>query len=129
MVDYGDSKDVDLFQLAKLLTAADGVGFSGDVSRLAELVRGSTRVAWATDNGHLVAFASALSDGAHFGFVTYLVVRADRRGQGLEAALVERLVAGQSGVTFLMSAPPSAASLCEALGFTATDSLCFARKA
>jgi len=61
---YSSSKDVDLFQLAKLLNAVDAEAFAGDVSRLAVLVQSSTRVVWAAHGADLVAFGSVLSDSA-----------------------------------------------------------------
>ena len=125
---YAESRDVDLFQLAKLLTDARSTEFTGDVSGLADLVRGSSRVAWATRDNHLIGFASALSDGVLVGFVTFIVVRDDCQGQGIERALVDRVVGDQPGVTFMLRGTATTAASCAALGFTATDAMCFTRK-
>ena len=125
---YGSSRDLDMFQLAKLL--ADGGWREGasDLAKLAEHVRGSTRIAWATENHRLIGFASALTDGAFFGFVSQVVVHADCQGRGVEEALVDRLLKGLTGVTFVMRATPATAPFCATLGFRATDALCHMRK-
>jgi ribosomal protein S18 acetylase RimI-like enzyme len=128
-VRYGDSKDVDLFQLAKLFADGGSRDAAADLTRLAEVVRGSTRIVWATEHHKLIGFASALTDGAFTGFVSHVVVQPDCQGRGIEEALVDRLIKGQSGVTFVMRATTATAPFCVALGFKATDGLCYARKA
>jgi N-acetylglutamate synthase-like GNAT family acetyltransferase len=127
-VHYRDSKDVDLFQLAKLF-AESGVGeAASDLARLGEIVRGSTRIVWAMEHHKVIGFASAISDGALTGFVSHVVVQADSQGRGVEEALVDRLVKGQPGVTFVMRGTAATARFCAALGFKATDGLCFTRQ-
>ena len=127
-VHYRDSKDVDLFQLAKLFAESGAKDAASDLGRLGEVVRGSTRVVWATEHQKLIGFASALTDGAFTGFVSYVVVQADSQGRGVEEALVDRLIKGQPGVTFVMRATAATAPFCVALGFKASDGLCFTRR-
>jgi len=127
-VRYGDSKDVDLFQLAKLFADAGAAEAGSDLTRLGEVVRGSTRIVWASEHQKLIGFASALTDGAFTGFVSHVVVQPDCQGRGIEEALVDRLIKTQTGVTFVMRATSATAQFCVALGFKATDGLCYARK-
>jgi ribosomal protein S18 acetylase RimI-like enzyme len=127
-VHYGDSRDVDLFQLAKLLTDGGSVDLTQDLARLGDLVRGSTRIVWATEHGKLVGFAAALSDGAHFGFVTQVVAHPDCQGRGIEEALVDRLVKRDKRVTFVLRATAATAPFCVALGFRSTDGLVYTRR-
>jgi GNAT superfamily N-acetyltransferase len=127
-VHYGDSKDVDLFQLAKLFADGGWQEAASDLTRLAEVVRGSTRVAWASEHHRLIGFASALTDGALTGFVSHVVVHADSQGRGVEAALVDRLLKGQKGVTFTIRATTATAPFCVSLGFRASDGLCYTRR-
>ena len=126
-VHYGDSKDVDLFQLAKLFAEGGQSDAAADLTRLGEVVRGSTRIAWASEHQRLVGFASALTDGAFTGFVSHVVVHADCQGRGVEAALVDRLLKGQKGVTFTLRATTATAPFCVSLGFKASDGLCYTR--
>jgi N-acetylglutamate synthase-like GNAT family acetyltransferase len=126
---YGDSRDVDMFQLAKLLADGGWDEATSDFARLTDLVRGATRIAWAMEHHRLVGFASALTDGAFFGFVSQVVVQEDCQGRGVEEALVDRLLKGQKGVTFVMRATPATAPFCVTLGFKASDGLCYTRKA
>jgi hypothetical protein len=125
---YGSTKDIDLFQLAKLLSEGTSE-FTGDLSRLMDMIRGSSRVAWAMEGNQLVGFASALTDGALFGFVSHVVAHVDCQGRGIEEALVDRLLRGQKGVTFVMRATTVTAPFCTALGFKSSDGLCYLRKA
>ncbi len=114
-----DAKDIDLFQLARLLGDGQWPDATLDLGRLAEMVRGSSRIIWAGDGKRLIAFGASLTDGALFGLVTHVVVRKDCRRLGIGKAVVERLIAGHKGVRFAMRVPPDAAGFCESVGFTA----------
>ncbi len=126
-VRYGTTKDVDLFQLSKLLVETGCLEHTGNLETLANMVRGSTRIAWAIEDDALVGFASALTDGAFSGFVSHVATRVDCQGRGIEQALVDRLIKGQRGVTFVIRATPETAPHYAALGFSATSSLCYVR--
>jgi hypothetical protein len=122
-----ESRDIDLFQLARLLGEGDWPDATQDLGRIAEMVRGASRIVWAGDGSRLIAFGSSLTDGAVFGFITHVVVRGDRRRHGIGRAVVERLVSGHKVVRFAMRAPPSAAEFCKRLGFAAgADSFYYA---
>lgn len=125
---YGTSKDVDLFQLAKLLSETGSSEHTGDLTRLANMVRGSTRGAWAIEHDRLIGFAAALTDGAFSGFVSHVATNTDCQGRGVEEALVDRLIKGQPGVTFVIRTTAETAPFYAALGFKATSELCYARK-
>jgi GNAT superfamily N-acetyltransferase len=125
---YSSSKDVDLFQLAKLLNAVDAEAFAGDVSRLAVLVQSSTRVVWAAHGADLVAFGSVLSDSAHFGLVTYVLVQPDRQKRGIEQELVNRLLAGEPGVTFFWRVTAGSTETAGSLGFSPSGADCWGRR-
>lgn len=125
---YGHSRDVDVFQLAKLLTDGGFPDAADDLTKLTEVVRSSTRIAWAMENHRLVGFASALTDGALYGFVSHVVVHADCQGRGIEEALVDRLLKGQKGVTFTIRATPETSRFCLTMGFKPTEGLCYVRR-
>jgi GNAT superfamily N-acetyltransferase len=114
---FQETKDVDVFQLAKLLAAGGSPEVTLDLGRLASMVRGATRVIWAADGGDLIAFASALTDGAAFGFITNLVVREDHRRGGVGRAMIRRLMEGQTEVRFLIRVPRDAEEFCAQIGF------------
>ena len=124
------SKDVDIFQLAKLLADAGWPDAATDLDRVLNFVRGATRIVWAAEGDRLVGFASSLSDGAAFCFVTHLVVRPDRQKQGIGRAMLARLLEGEPpAVRFAMNAAPEAAKVCERLGFSPTGRALYQAKA
>ncbi len=127
-VNYGDTKDIDLFQLARLFADTGGEDLTTDVSRLGAVVRGSTRIVWASEGGALVGFGAALSDGARSGFVTDVRVRPGWTGRGIEQALVDRLLGSEPGVTFVVRATSSTAATLTALGFEPTADVVHVRR-
>ena len=114
-----DSRDLDIFQLAKLLGESGPKDATVDLGKLAEMVRGSTRVIWAGDGSRILAFGSSLTDGAVFGLVTHLVVSRDCRRHGIGTAILACLMDGYKEVRFGLRAPEEAAPFCKRVGFVA----------
>ncbi|MDD3153825.1 MAG: GNAT family N-acetyltransferase [Victivallaceae bacterium] len=61
-------------------------------SLLAEMFRGATAVVAAFDGEEVIGLGRLLSDGVSDGFLQDIVVRSARRGEGVGAKIVEKLV-------------------------------------
>jgi len=118
-----------MFQVMKLLTETGYRHLGGDLGRVSALVQGSTKVVWAGDGATLLGFGSSITDGGAVGLVSHLAVRRDQRRRGLGRAIVERLIAGNPGVSFLVHASGDVSAFCARVGFTRASSVsCYVRK-
>jgi ribosomal protein S18 acetylase RimI-like enzyme len=116
-ITYRDTRDVDVFQLAKLFEQAGWHHRTRDLGRLARVVSGSTFVVSAWDEGQLVGFARAMSDGASDAHISTIAVLEPYRRRGIGRELLRRLVVGRDELAFIMHAPPELATFCTKVGF------------
>lgn len=61
------------------------------------LLRGSSRVILAEDEGRIVGFVTAISDGVLAAYIPLLEVRREWRGKGVGSELVRRMLAALDG--------------------------------
>jgi GNAT superfamily N-acetyltransferase len=100
-----------------------------DPARLDAMVRGSTLVATAWADGHMVGFARCLTDRAFNAQINNVVVEEQHRGQGIGRRLVEALLADSDGVTYILRADPENVGFYQKLGFVpAKNALLYPRK-
>jgi GNAT superfamily N-acetyltransferase len=106
MIEYRDTHDVDLNQLAALFVTAgwDHRGYPRE--NLAALVANSRFVVHAWERARLVGFARAISDGVSNAYVSTVAVLPDWRGRGIGREIVRRLVEGEgkSGIRWVLHA-------------------------
>jgi len=89
---------------------------------LQQLVRASQRNVVASVDGEVIGFARAITDGLSNGYLSMVVVDAARQRQGVGKALVQRLIDGEHGVTWVLRAGRSGASdFFVKLGFVASN--------
>jgi ribosomal protein S18 acetylase RimI-like enzyme len=117
---YRDSQDVDLDQLAALLTSAEMGDRAADRQRLAQQVRGSRYVVSAWDGAVLVGFARAISDGATNAYISTVAVLPDYRRQGIGGKMIRRLLDGKDGLTFALHSRTEAKAFYKRCGFVET---------
>lgn len=60
--------------------------------QLIDVMAGSYRRVWALHDGKVVGYINAISDGVLNAFIPWLEVHPDHQGQGIGAALVNRVV-------------------------------------
>ncbi len=116
-IEYRETQDVDLFQLARLFDSAGWTHRLGDFSRLAQLVRGSMYVISAWDRERLVGFARAISDGAFNAYISTTAVLPDYQNRGIGREMVRRLLADRDGILFVLHADPVVHPFWEKVGF------------
>jgi GNAT superfamily N-acetyltransferase len=97
VIDYRDSHDVPIEQLAVLFELAGWPHRARDRAKLAQLVESSYFVSTAFDGDTLVAFARAISDGVANAYVSTVCVLPEYRGRGIGREIVRRLVVREGG--------------------------------
>jgi GNAT superfamily N-acetyltransferase len=116
-ITYRDTPDVDIFQLARLFEQAGWHDRTHDLGRLARVVQGSTFVATAWDDGRLVGFARAISDGVSDALLSTITVLEGYRRKGIGRELLRRILHGHDEIAFVLQAPAELASFCVGAGF------------
>ena len=107
-VEYRDTHDVDLDQLATLFDAVGWQRRTTNRIRLVQLLSGSLWVVSAWEGNVLVGFARAISDGAFNAYISTVAVLPSHQKRGIGRALVRRLMEDRDGIQFVLHANDSA---------------------
>jgi hypothetical protein len=116
-VTYRDTKDVDIFQLAKLFDRAGWHHRTKDLGQLARLVHNSTYVVSAWRGDDLVGFARAISDEISNAYISTVAVSEEDGRKEILHELLFRLMDGRDEITFVLQAVPALASFYGERGF------------
>src|SRR5688572_29592074 len=114
-IDVREGHDVDLEQLARLRATAGWADKSREL--LQQQVQGARWVVSAWQGARMVGFARAISDGVTNGYISTVVVDTEYRGQGLGRRLIDRLVAGRSGIRWVLHSRADAIGFYRRIGF------------
>ena len=121
-IEYRDGHDVDIDQLAALIEAVGWAPRDRDV--VAQQVAGARWVVSAWSGHRLVGLARAISDGVTNAYVSTVVVADGFRRRGIATSMVGRLVAGRTGIRWVLHARPELHEMYARVGFVpATDIL------
>lgn len=112
----------DEIETARHLLAANHWGRRvADAGVFAELVRRSPIALVAVEDGQVVGFLRAISDGLFNGYISMVVVAESHRGRGIGTALVEAAVGDNDEMTWVLRAGrDGVAAFYEKLGFRAS---------
>jgi len=129
-IEYRETHEIDLDQLAELLRSAGWNERADDRSLLERQVSGARYVISAWDGPRLVGFVRAISDGATNAYVSTVVVLPGYQGRGVGREMMTRLLAGKDGIRFVLhAARPEVKGFYEKLGFSeAPDMMRWGRK-
>lgn len=117
---YREDHEVDVLQLAALFTAV-GFSRSTDPGTLRAVIDGARWVVSAWSGGELVGFARAISDGVSNGYVSAVAVKPGWQRRGIGTELIRRLVAGRTGVKFVLRTSEAGEGLYRSFGFVDAD--------
>jgi len=122
-IDYRPISPSDYDAVRQLLAVEGWERRVRDSVRFAKMMERAGRTVVAFDGERVVGFVRALCDGVSNGYISMLVVAADRRGQGIGREMVRRLMAGDEdeNVTWVLRAGRGSRGFWEKLGFTPSE--------
>lgn len=123
MIEYRDTHDIDLDQLASLMSTAGWEQRTNPRERLEKQVRNSAYVVSAWDGKRLVGFARAISDDATNAYISTVVVHPDHQRRGIGRELLARLMRDRDGITFVLHARAEVHPFYSKAGFVQSPNL------
>lgn len=109
-------------QARLLLVAADWGPRVQDASVFRELVQRSQLALVAVQDGQVVGFLRALSDGIFNGYISMVVVAEHERGKGIGSAMVRTAMGTEERMTWVLRAGRTGVSaFYEKLGFSRSE--------
>lgn len=119
-IEYQPIKPEDYDAVRQLLIDSGWQTRVQDSVRFRKMMERADRTVVAFENSRVIGFARALCDDVSNGYVSMVVVAADKRGQGIGTEMVKRLIADDEdgNVTWVLRAGRDSGDFWRKLGFT-----------
>ena len=94
-----------------------------DPVRFRKMMERADRTIVVVEDSRVIGFARALCDDVSNGYISMVVVAADKRGQGIGTEMIKRLIAddGDGNITWVLRAGRDSGGFWRKLGFTASQ--------
>ena len=92
-----------------------------DSEKFKKMLDNTGRAIVAIDDSRVVGFARALCDEVSNGYISMVAVAAERRGQGIGRELVQHLVRGDTGITWILRAGRGSNGFWKRMGFKSSE--------
>ena len=113
-----DIRESELEAARRLLCAAGWTDSVANPVEFRELVSRSSRSIVALENGEVIGFLRALTDGMSNGYISMVVVAENHRRKGVGRALVQSVMGSNRNMTWVLRARPDGiAEFYEKIGF------------
>lgn len=92
-----------------------------DPEKFARMLKNTSRAIVAVDGARVVGFARALCDEVSNGYISMVAVASDKRGEGIGRELVQQLIKGDAGITWVLRAGRGSGGFWEKMGFRPSE--------
>ena len=92
-----------------------------DKDKFRKMMENADRTVVAFEVERIVGFARALCDDVSNGYIGTVAVAEDFRGRGIGRELVERLIGGDTNITWVLRAGRGSQKFWEKMGFTSSE--------
>jgi ribosomal protein S18 acetylase RimI-like enzyme len=117
-----DIRPAELEAARRLLVAAGWTRRVSDLEQFRELVSRSQRALVAIDEGEVVGFLRALTDGLANGYISMVVVAENHRNKGIGRALISAVTGDDEGMTWVLrAARDGVVGFYEKIGFVRSE--------
>jgi len=121
MMEYRPASTSDYEQVRRFLSENGWAHRVADAERFARMMQGADRTVVAWDEGRVVGFGRAPSDGVSNGYLSMVAVAEDRRGQGIGREMVRRLMGDDPEITWTLRAGRGSEGFWRKMGFAASE--------
>ena len=120
MTDYRPIDPQDFQAVRQLLADSGWQTRVQDPVRFQKMMERADRTIVVVEDSRIIGFARALCDDVSNGYISMVVVAADKRGKGIGTEMVRRLIAddGDRNITWVLRAGKDSGSFWRKLGFT-----------
>ena len=120
-MEYRSAKPADYEKIRLFLSENGWEKRVADKDKFRKMMENASRTVAAFEGERVVGFARALSDDVSNGYIGTVAVAEDFRGRGIGRELVERLIGGDTNITWVLRAGRGSREFWEKMGFTASN--------
>lgn len=116
-MDYRSVAPADYEAVRQLLAQSGWQDRVSSREKFRKMMENADRTVVALEGAQVVGFARALCDDVSNGYISMVVVAADRRGRGIGAEMVRRLIGEDRDITWVLRAGKNSSGFWQKMGF------------